>query len=113
MGHAETGMNPGGNHKTENSGISTATAETSSHLREAALAAALRLPVAPTGPLAGKRGRVRLAGGRVRTRRRHRGRKTAKGRHGFSTPWRAPRLLVLDFLDTPGQPQCLHPPLHA
>src|SRR3989454_5775245 len=29
--------------------ISTATAETSSHLREAALAAALRLPVAPTG----------------------------------------------------------------
>src|SRR3989441_2237316 len=92
--------------------ISTATAETSSHLREAALAAALRLPVAPTGPLAGKRVRVSLDGGRVRTRRRHRGRKTAKGRHGFSTPWREPRLLVIDFLDTQGQPDRLRLPLY-
>src|SRR6266566_6706096 len=92
--------------------ISTATAETSSHLRDAALAAALRLPVAPTGPLAGKRVRVSLDGGRVRTRRRHRGRKTAKGRHGFSTPWREPRLLVIDFLDTQGQPDRLRLPLY-
>src|SRR2546425_12828112 len=92
--------------------ISTATAETSSHLREAALAAALRLPVAPTGPLAGKRGRVSLDGGRVRTRRRHRGRKAAKGRHGFSTPWREPRLLVIDILDVQGRPDRLRLPLY-
>src|SRR5438128_1621376 len=92
--------------------ISTATAETRSHLRDAALAAALRLPVAPTGPLAGKRVRVSLDGGRVRTRRRHRGRKTAKGRHGFSTPWREPRLLVIDFLDTQGPPDRLRLPLY-
>ena len=92
--------------------ISTATAETSSRLRDAALAAALRLPVAVDGPLAGKRVRVSLDGGRVRTRHRRRGRKTAKGRHGFSTPWREPRLLVIDILDAQGQPDRLRLPLY-
>src|SRR5437870_1458478 len=92
--------------------ISTATAETRSHLRDAALAAALSLPVPPNGPLAGKRVRVSLDGGRVRTRRRRRGRKTAKGRHGFSTPWREPRLLVIDILDAQGQPDRLRLPLY-
>ena len=92
--------------------ISTVTAETSSHLRDIALAAALRLPVSPNGPLAGKRVRVSLDGGRVRTRRRRRGRKTAKGRHGFSTPWREPRLLVIDILDAQGEPDRLRLPLY-
>jgi hypothetical protein len=92
--------------------ISTATAETSSRLREAALAAALSLPVSPHGPLAGKRVRVSLDGGRVRTRRRRRGRKTAKGRHSFSTPWREPRLLVIDILNEQGQPDRLRLPLY-
>src|SRR5215468_7651169 len=92
--------------------ISTATAETSSHLRDVALAAALSLPVSPNGPLAGKRVRVSLDGGRVRTRRRRRGRKTAKGRHGFSTPWREPRLLVIDILNAQGQPDRLRLPLY-
>ncbi len=92
--------------------ITTATAEASTRLREAALEAALRLPVPPDGPLAGKRVRVSLDGGRVRTRRKHRGRKTAKGRHGFSTPWREPRLLVIDLLDDQGQPDRLRLPLY-
>jgi hypothetical protein len=92
--------------------ISTATAETSSRLRDAALAAALSLPVPPNGPLAGKRVRISLDGGRVRTRRRRRGRKTAKGRHGFSTPWREPRLLVIDILNAQGQPDRLRLPLY-
>jgi hypothetical protein len=92
--------------------LSTATAATSSCLRDAALAAALSLPVVPHGPLAGKRVRVSLDGGRVRTRRRRRGRKTAKGRHGFSTPWREPRLLVIDILDAQGQPDRLRLPLY-
>ena len=92
--------------------ISTATAATSSHLRDAALAAALSLPVPPNGPLAGKRVRISLDGGRVRTRRRRRGRKTAKGRHGFSTPWREPRLLVIDILDEQGRPDRLRLPLY-
>ena len=92
--------------------IATATAEASTHLRDAALEAALRLPVPPDGPLAGKRVRVSLDGGRVRTRRTHRGRKTAKGRHGFATPWREPRVLVIDILDEQGRPDRLRLPLY-
>jgi hypothetical protein len=92
--------------------ITTATAEASTRLRDAALAAALRLPVPSDGPLAGKRVRVSLDGGRVRTRRKHRGRKTAKGRHGFSAPWREPRVLVIDILDEYGQPDRLRLPLY-
>ena len=92
--------------------ITTATAEASTRLRDAALAAALRLPVPSDGPLAGKRVCVSLDGGRVRTRRTHRGRKTAKGRHGFAAPWREPRVLVIDILDEHGQPDRLRLPLY-
>ena len=92
--------------------ISTATAEASTRLRDAALAAALRVPVPQHGLLAGKRVRVSLDGGRVRLRRTHPGRKTAKGRHGFSTPWREPRLLVIDILDDQGRPDRLCLPLY-
>jgi len=92
--------------------ISTATAEASIRLRDAALEAALRLPVPHDGPLAGKRVRVSVDGGRVRTRRTRRGRKTAKGRHGFSAPWREPRVLVIDLLDEHGQPDRLRLPLY-
>ena len=66
----------------------------------------------PHGPLAGKRVRISLDGGRVRTRRRRRGRKTAQGRHGFATPWREPRVLVIDILDDQGRPDRLRLPLY-
>jgi hypothetical protein len=92
--------------------ITTATAEASTRLRDAALEAALRLPIPSNGPLAGQRVRGSLDGGRVRTRRTHRGRKTAKGRHGFAAPWREPRVLVIDILDEHGQPARLRLPLY-
>jgi hypothetical protein len=92
--------------------ITTATAEARTRLRAAALEAALRLPVPADGPLAGKRVRSRLAGGRGRTRRPPRGRKTATGRHGFAAPWREPRGLVRDLLDEQGQPERLRLPLY-
>jgi len=92
--------------------ISTVLASASIRLRDAALEAALHVPVPCDGPLAGKRVRVSLDGGRVRLRRTHRGRKTAKGRHGFSTPWREPRVLVIDLLDAQGQPERLGLPLY-
>ena len=92
--------------------LTTATAEASTRLRDAALEAALRLPVTPAGPLAGQRVRSSLEGGRVRTRRTHRGRKTAKGRHGFAT-LAEPRVLVgIDSLDEQGQPDRLRVPLY-
>src|SRR5215510_8286837 len=92
--------------------ISTTTAEASIRLREAALEAARRVPVPHDGPLAGQRVRVSVDGGRVRTRRTRRGRKTAKGRHGFAAPWREPRVLVIDILDDHGQPDRLRLPLY-
>ena len=92
--------------------ISTVLASTSIRLRDAALEAALHVPVPCDGPLAGTRVRVSLDGGRVRRRRTHRGRKTAKGRHGFSTPWREPRVLVIDLLEAQGQPERLGLPLY-
>src|SRR5256886_11108746 len=92
--------------------ISTVLASASIRLRDAALEAALHMPVPCDGPLAGKRVRVSLDGGRVRLRRTHRGRKTAKGRHGFSTPGRAAGVLVIDILDAQGQPERLGLPLY-
>src|SRR5256884_5843663 len=92
--------------------ISTVLASASIRLRDAALEAALHGPGPCDGPLAGKRVRVSLDGGRVRLRRTHRGRQTAKGRHGFSTPWREPRVLVIDILDAQGQPERLGLPLY-
>jgi len=93
--------------------LSTARAATRSRLRAAARAAARRLPGAPHGPGAGQRGRGSLDGGRVRTQRRRRGRQTAPGRHSFSTPWRAPRLLVIDLRAAQGQPDRLRLPRYA
>ena len=89
-----------------------ATAQTSTSLRDAALAAALEQPVAHQTPLAGKRIRISVDGGRVRTRKQRRGRKTRRGRHKFDTPWREPRVLVIDVVNEQGKSDPLRLPLY-
>ena len=92
--------------------VAEATATESLRLRDAALAAAMQVAVPTNGPLAGKRVRVSTDGGRVRTRVSKRGRKTKAGRHRFTTPWKEPRLLVIDILDEEGTPDRLRLPLY-
>jgi hypothetical protein len=92
--------------------IASATAQADISLRDAALCTAMNIPVSPHGPLAGKRVRVSVDGGRVRTRKNKKGRKTQKGRHQFTTPWREPRVLVIDLLDEQGGSDPLRLPLY-
>lgn len=92
--------------------IAQTTAQADISLREAALAQARALPLPEKGPLWGKRVRVSLDGGRVRTRKVRPGRKTRKGRHRLDTPWREPRVLVIDLLDENGATDPLRLPLY-
>jgi hypothetical protein len=93
--------------------IATRTAEADISLRDAALSAAMNTPIPVGGPLAGKRVRISIDGGRVRTRlKKRRGRKNKKGRHGFSVPWKEPRILVIDILDAEGKCDPLRFPLY-
>jgi hypothetical protein len=92
--------------------VAQATAQVDIALREAALATARAIPIAPHGPLCGKRVRVSLDGGRVRTRKTRKGRKTGQGRHRFDTPWREPRVLVIDILEEEGHADPLRLPLY-
>jgi len=92
--------------------IATTTARAHICLRDAALRGAMQIPVLEDGPLAGKRVRVSVDGGRVRTRKNRRGRKPHKGRHRFTTPWREPRVVVIDILDEQGKPDSLMLPLY-
>lgn len=91
--------------------IASSTAQADIALREAALNKALGMPVSSCGPLSGKRVRISLDGGRVRTRKTRNGRKTRKGRHAFNTPWREPRVLVIDLLDEKGKTDPIRLPL--
>ena len=92
--------------------IAKATAQADLSLRDAALSTAMDIPIPSDGPLAGKRVRVSIDGGRVRTRKTKPGRKTRKGRHPFTTPWREPRVLVIDLLDKEGRTDRLRLPLY-
>lgn len=92
--------------------VALATARDDIALCAEAIQTARAIPVPVDGPLSGKRVRVSLDGGRVRTRKRHKGRKTRKGRHGFSTPWREPRVLVIDILEDEGKTDPLRLPLY-
>jgi len=58
---------------------------------------------AGAGKLTGMTVLVSVDGGRVRQRRVKRGRRRASGHHGYHTPWREPRLLVISVLDPCGR----------
>ena len=92
--------------------VAQATAQTHIALRQAALAAAEAMPIPAEGPPTGHRVRVSLDGGRVRTRQSWPGRTTSSGRHRFDTPWREPRVLVIDVLDEDGWADPLRLPLY-
>lgn len=92
--------------------VAQSTAQADIALRDAALNQARSLPVPADGPLAGLRVRVSVDGGRVRTRVERPGRKTKKGRHRFTTPWREPRVLLIDILDGMGKADRLRLPLY-
>lgn len=92
--------------------VAEATGREHMKLRDAALKEAQRHPLPIKGLLAGKRVRISLDGGRVRTRKALPGPKTAKGRQPFDTPWREPRMLVIDVLDAKGKPDPLSLPLY-
>lgn len=92
--------------------VALSTAQTDIALRDAALEQARQVPVSPHGPLAGLRVRVSVDGGRVRTRQPRPGRKTKKGRHRFDTPWREPRVLLIEVLDRKGKADALRLPLY-
>ena len=92
--------------------VAQSTARADITLRDAALEQARRMPVTAGGPLAGLRVRVSVDGGRVRTRVERPGRKTKKGRHRFTTPWREPRVLLIDVLDGKGKADRWRLPLY-
>ena len=92
--------------------VAQTTAKADIALREAAMTTARALPIPIHGPLQGKRVRVSLDGGRIRTRKTKNGRKTRQGRHRFDTPWREPRVLVIDILAEDGHTDPLRLPLY-
>ena len=53
--------------------------------------------------VAGRRVVVAMDGGRLRVRHPKRGRRTAKGRHRYHTPWKEPKLLIVYTLDAKGR----------
>jgi hypothetical protein len=92
--------------------VAQSTARADIRLRDAALEQARQVPLPADGPLAGLRVRVSVDGGRVRTRHNRPGHKTKKGRHRYDTPWREPRVLVVDILDEEGKAERLRLPLY-
>ena len=81
--------------------------------RAAAIAGVLDGPLLGGTLLAGKRVRLGLDGGRVRTRKNQRqGRRRKNGHRGFETPWREPRLLTIEVLDEEGNPDPEVPPIY-
>ncbi len=92
--------------------IAMSTAQEDTLLRDAALLAAMDIPILADGPLAGKRVRLLVDGGRVRTRIKKKGRKSKKNRHKYETKWKEPRIIVIDIISEDGSYDSLKLPLY-
>ena len=83
--------------------ISVRTGQEAIDRRDEALARACREPLPGGSPLAGKRIRVSVDGGRARTRQTHADSPKGKnGRRPFDLAWREPRIITLDVFDDDG-----------
>ncbi|KPA15657.1 hypothetical protein MHK_004141 [Candidatus Magnetomorum sp. HK-1] len=92
--------------------IAISTVQEDTLLRDAALSVAMDIPILADTPLAGKRVRLLVDGGRVRTRIKKKGRKSKKNRHKFKTKWREPRIIVVDILSEDGTYDSIRLPLY-
>jgi len=73
-------------------------------LRDEALARARVAPLPTSSPVANRRLRISVDGGRVRTRKTHRGRRKGKnGRRPFTLRWQEPRVITVDILNDKGE----------
>jgi hypothetical protein len=93
--------------------IATRMGERAVALREEALRRAREEELPAESPVAGKRIRISVDGGRARIRYTHRrGRRKKNGRHGFVLAWREPRLITVDVLDEEGEMDRAWKPLY-
>lgn len=84
--------------------VAVATGANALKVRDHALARAREVPLPDRSPIAGRRIRVSVDGGRARTRRTHkRARKGKNGRRPFTLEWKEPRLVTVDVLDNEGE----------
>jgi len=71
------------------------------------------ISLASREPILGKTVVIGIDGGRLRTRRKKRGRRAAGlKRSGFSTPWREPKLFTIYLVDEEGRVEKTWSPLH-
>lgn len=93
--------------------IAVATGMRAIELRQQALDYALNEALSDGGPLAGKRVRISMDGGRVHVRKiRKNARKGKNGRRKFDCFWREPRLITIEILDAKGKPDPEFKPIY-
>jgi len=84
--------------------VAVATGSKALELRDRALDQAREVPLPEQSPVAGRRIRVSVDGGRARTRNKRKyARKGNNGRRPFTLEWKEPRLVTVDVLDEQGE----------
>lgn len=95
--------------KTEGNKIRTTCVQIGKRL----LAHRSQLPVSKNENFRGARVVIGIDGGRLRIRKQKRGRRRkSTGHHGFHSPWREPKMIVIYVLDSKGNCSRQHLPIH-